>query len=65
MVNLDPHNAQGGHFEVPLWEFDLPDTATVKAEELVTGRQFVWSGKVQHWWLDPASCPYAVFRISA
>ncbi len=24
-VNLDPHNAQGAHFEVPLWEFGLAD----------------------------------------
>ena len=24
-VNLDPHNAQGADFEVPLWEFGLPD----------------------------------------
>ena len=23
-VNLDPHNPQGAHFEVPLWEFGLP-----------------------------------------
>ncbi len=26
-VNLDPHNAQAAHFEVPLWEFGLPDDA--------------------------------------
>ena len=24
-VNLDPHNGQGADFEVPLWEFGLPD----------------------------------------
>src|SRR5690606_15806641 len=34
-VNLDPHNAQGAHFEVPLWEFGLPDHASMEAEDLV------------------------------
>ena len=65
VVSLDPKNSQGGHFEVPLWEFGLPDTASVKVEDLVNDRQFVWSGKVQHWWINPEDCPYAVFRISA
>jgi starch synthase (maltosyl-transferring) len=65
MVNLDPHNSQGGHFEAPLWEFGLPDTGSLKVEDLVNGRQFVWSGKVQHWWLNPDECPYAVFKVSA
>ncbi|MBB3950667.1 alpha-1,4-glucan--maltose-1-phosphate maltosyltransferase [Aureimonas jatrophae] len=64
MVSLDPHHPQGGHFEVPLWEFDLPDNGSVKVEDLVTGQQFVWSGKVQHWWFRPDERPYAVFRIS-
>ncbi|MEF2070534.1 alpha-1,4-glucan--maltose-1-phosphate maltosyltransferase [Consotaella aegiceratis] len=63
-VNLDPHNGQGGSFEVPLWEFGLPDSGSVNVEELASGQRFVWQGKVQHWWLDPAICPYAVFRIS-
>ncbi|MBB3997349.1 alpha-1,4-glucan--maltose-1-phosphate maltosyltransferase [Aureimonas pseudogalii] len=64
MVSLDPHNPQGGHFEVPLWELGLPDTGTVKVEDLVADRQFVWAGKVQHWWFEPENVPYAVFRIS-
>jgi starch synthase (maltosyl-transferring) len=29
IVNLDPHNPQGGNFEVPLWELGLPDDGTV------------------------------------
>ena len=36
-VNLDPHNSQGGHFEVPLWEFGLADHASIDVEDLVTG----------------------------
>jgi len=62
-VNLDPHNAQGANFEVPLWEFGLPDEASVLSRNLVTGEQFVWQGKMQHIWLDPAANPYAIWRI--
>ncbi|ALN72151.1 alpha-1,4-glucan--maltose-1-phosphate maltosyltransferase [Aureimonas sp. AU20] len=64
MVTLDPHQPQGGHFEVPLWEFGLPDNGTVKVEDLVSDRQFVWAGKVQHWWFEPGELPYAIFRLS-
>ncbi len=62
-VNLDPHNAQGAHFEVPLWEFGLPDTATIEAEDVVLGRRFSWTGKIQHMWLDPGERPYAIWRL--
>ncbi len=62
-VNLDPHNAQGGHFEVPLWEFGLPDSADIGVEDLVTGKRFTWSGKVQHMLLDPTDRPYAIWRL--
>ena len=62
-VNLDPHNAQGANFEVPLWEFGLPDHAPVEAVDLVEDKRFTWNGKVQHLWLDPAHRPYAIWRL--
>ena len=62
-VNLDPHHGQGAHFEVPLWEFGLPDEASIDAEDLVTGNRFTWHGKVQHMWLDPRERPYAIWRL--
>jgi starch synthase (maltosyl-transferring) len=62
-VNLDPHHPQGAHFEVPLWEFGLPDHASIEAEDLVIGRRFTWTGKVQHMWLDPNDRPYMVWRL--
>ncbi len=62
-VNLDPHNVQAADFEVPLWEFGLPDEAAIAAEDLVTGARFNWQGKVQHMVLDPASRPYAIWRL--
>jgi starch synthase (maltosyl-transferring) len=63
-VNLDPHHAQAAHFEVPLWELNLPDWADVEAEDLFTGNKFAWHGKVQHVWLDPNVNPCAIWRIT-
>jgi starch synthase (maltosyl-transferring) len=62
-VNLDPHNAQAAHFEVPLWEFGLPDAASIGVEDLMTGKRFTWAGKVQHMRLDPYDRPYAIWRL--
>ncbi len=62
-VNLDPHNAQGADFEVPLWEFGLPDEASMEVEDLVTGARFTWQGKVQYMHLDPSEQPYAIWRL--
>ncbi|MGK2921686.1 MAG: alpha-1,4-glucan--maltose-1-phosphate maltosyltransferase [Methyloceanibacter sp.] len=62
-VNLDPHSAQGADFEVPLWEFGLPDNASIEAVDLVEDKRFTWNGKVQHVWLDPTIQPYAIWRL--
>jgi starch synthase (maltosyl-transferring) len=62
-VNLDPHNPQGAHFEVPLWAFGLADEASIDVENLVTGDRLAWTGKVQHMLLDPRERPYAIWRL--
>jgi starch synthase (maltosyl-transferring) len=62
-VNLDPHQVQSARFEVPLWEFGLADDASIEVEDMVTGRRFVWQGKVQEMRLDPAERPYAIWRL--
>jgi len=62
-VNLDPHAAHGADFEVPLWEFGLPDEASIEVEDLINGERFTWTGKVQHMHLDPAVRPYAIWRL--
>jgi starch synthase (maltosyl-transferring) len=64
-VNLDPHNTQTAHFEVPLWEFGLPDSASIRVEDLVTGERFTWTGKVQQMVLDPRERPYAIWRLGS
>jgi starch synthase (maltosyl-transferring) len=62
-VNLDPHKTQAAHFEVPLWEFGLPDSASIGVENLITGTRFTWTGKVQQMVLDPRERPYAIWRL--
>jgi starch synthase (maltosyl-transferring) len=63
-VSLDPHRAQEATFEVPLWEWGLPDHASLVVEDLIDERRFVWTGKLQHVRLDPAQLPYAIWRIA-
>ncbi|MEO1019348.1 MAG: alpha-1,4-glucan--maltose-1-phosphate maltosyltransferase, partial [Pseudomonadota bacterium] len=62
-VNLDPHNARGAHFEIPLWKFDLADDASIEVEDLLTNGRFTWTGKSQHVWLDPNQQPYLIWRL--
>ena len=62
-VSLDPHNAQSADFEVPLWRFGLDDAASIGVEDLITGRRFTWTGKVQHIRLDPRVRPYQLWRL--
>ncbi|WP_163267722.1 alpha-1,4-glucan--maltose-1-phosphate maltosyltransferase [Chelativorans alearense] len=64
-VNLDPYHPQEAPFEVPLWEFGLPDDATIEADDLVTGQPFAWTGKVQHMFLDPHQRPFMAWRLIA
>ena len=63
-VNLDPHAPHGCAFELPLWEFELPDDAALQVEDLFTGASWQWRGKIQHLLLDPASNPAAIWRLS-
>lgn len=62
-VNLDPHNAQETHFEVPLWEFGIPDDGSIEVQDLIRGNHFTWHGKT-HWLrLEPEENPYAIWRL--
>lgn len=62
-VNLDPHTAQDFDFEVPLWEFGLPDDGAVEVQDLIHGNSFAWYGKNHRLNLDPHARPYAVWRL--
>ncbi len=62
MVNLDPHHAQECDFDVPLWEFGLPDDGTIQVEDLQQGHRFAWHGKYQHIRIAP-DLPYRIWRL--
>jgi starch synthase (maltosyl-transferring) len=61
-VSLDPHHPQDARFEIPLWEFGLPDSGSLAAEELMQGSRFIWRGKIQHWHFEP-QLPFAIWRV--
>jgi starch synthase (maltosyl-transferring) len=63
LVNLNPRQDQTSDFELPLWEWDLPDSASVDVRDLISGDRFQWHGKIQHLTI-PASMPYRIFRIT-
>jgi starch synthase (maltosyl-transferring) len=63
LVNLDPHNAQECIYEVPLWEFGLPDHASIKAEDLLLGISFTLHGKTHSIRLDPHERPVVIWRL--
>ncbi|GGK31318.1 maltotransferase domain-containing protein [Salinarimonas ramus] len=63
MVNLNPHVAHECDFEVPLWEFGLPDDGAVDVDDLIADRAFTWHGKLHHTRLDPYEHPFVIWRI--
>jgi starch synthase (maltosyl-transferring) len=63
-VSLDPHQVQEAVFEIPLWEWRLPDHGSLAVEDLMRGHRFVWTGKLQRVRLDPAGLPFALWRIA-
>jgi starch synthase (maltosyl-transferring) len=65
LVNLDPGNAQECTYEVPLWEFGLPDHAAIKAEDLLLGISFTLYGKTHRIRLDPHERSVVVWRLLA
>jgi starch synthase (maltosyl-transferring) len=60
-ISLDPHGVQEADFEVPLWEWGLPDHGRAEVADLVNGYRFVWNGKMQHVRLTQES-PFAIWR---
>jgi starch synthase (maltosyl-transferring) len=61
-ISLDPGAAQEADIEIPLWKFGLSDNDTLRAEDLMRGREVVWSGKHQRIRLDP-ELPFAIWQI--
>jgi starch synthase (maltosyl-transferring) len=64
LVNLDPKNRQECTYEVPLWEFGLPDHGVIAVEDLLGGYKFTLSGKTHRIALDPAERSVVIWRLS-
>jgi starch synthase (maltosyl-transferring) len=60
-ISLNPHGPEEADFEIPLWEWGLPDSGALLAQDVLRGGSFVWHGKMQHMRLTPVA-PYAVWR---
>jgi len=63
-VLIDPHEPAEFDFEVPLWEFGLPDDASVAVTDMIHGNGFTWHGKTQSLGLDPEQRPYAIWKLT-
>jgi starch synthase (maltosyl-transferring) len=64
LVNLDPKNRQECTYEVPLWEFSLPDHGSIEAEDLLDGnRRFTLHGKTHRIALDPRERSAVIWRL--
>ncbi|HEX2555978.1 MAG TPA: maltotransferase domain-containing protein [Microvirga sp.] len=63
LVNLDPRNRQECTYEVPLWEWGLPDHASIQAEDLLNGGRFTLYGKTHRIALDPGERPVVIWRL--
>jgi len=63
-VSLDPFHIQEATIEVPLWEWQLADDASVTVHDLMRGSTLAWHGKLQRIRLDPADLPFSVWRIT-
>ncbi len=64
-VNLDPHATQSTTFEIPLWEFNLPDHTSLRVNDEFSGESWSWQGKYQQVTLDPHANPAAIWRLDA
>ncbi len=63
LVNLDPKNRQECTYEVPLWEFGMPDHGSIAVEDLLKGGTFRLHGKTHRIALDPNHNPVVIWRL--
>lgn len=64
-VTLDPNVERTAGYEVPLWEFGLPDGGTVAVEDLMRRNSFTLTGKNQSIYVNPHELPFHVWRLKA
>ncbi len=61
-ISLDPFRPQQASVELPLWEWGLPDGASLEVEDLMQGHRFTWHGKQQVLRFD-AAMPFGIWRV--
>ena len=54
MSCLIPMRGRDFGFEVPLWEFGLPDEASIEVQDVIHGNHFTWHGKTHVPFARPA-----------
>jgi starch synthase (maltosyl-transferring) len=62
-VLTDPKAGADFGFEVPLWEFGLPNEASIEVEDAIHGNRFTWHGMNHRLHLDPHERPYAIWKL--
>lgn len=63
-VNLDPHQSQDSRVTVPLEDFGISTDEDYIAEDLLSGRKYIWRDRENYVRLDPYKNPAAIFRIT-
>ena len=64
LVNLDPHHVQSCSYEIPLWEFGLPDWERLSATDILHGNAFTLEGKTHVISLDPRTNPAVIWQLA-
>ncbi|MBE7212268.1 MAG: alpha-1,4-glucan--maltose-1-phosphate maltosyltransferase [Gluconacetobacter diazotrophicus] len=62
-VSMDPRNVQDAAIELPLWKWGLPDQASLRMEDLMSGTPFTFQGRDQRLRLTP-EVPFIVWRAT-
>ncbi len=63
-VSLDPHNAQEAAIEIPLWEWGLPDHASLAATDLMRGHHSPGPESRSVSASIPPSLPFAIWQVA-
>ncbi|MDR4308317.1 alpha-1,4-glucan--maltose-1-phosphate maltosyltransferase [Chelatococcus sambhunathii] len=64
-VSLDPFSERNAGYELPLWEFGLPDSGTLEVEDLMRGNAFTLTGKNHSIYVNPHELPFHIWRLRA
>src|SRR5918995_455643 len=62
-VNLDPFQPHETIIKLPIDAFGIGDGDQYRADELLSGESFLWTGAVQHVRLNPEVNPAAIYQI--